>query len=166
LSVKLVGDLPAYGRLGEDDGVGGLVVDGVGHSREGGLDIVALGPDGDFFHCVGVGDGSFLEAIVHCDWGEADDAGDLAVAVAEAGGVTGARGGDGVAADVDAGLDGFFEEEIFSEGVHLLGLLGVAGLEGESGVGEEAVGMVEVVVIDAKGKVGRGWGGLAGVVAA
>ncbi len=162
----LVGDLPAYGGLGEDDGVGGLAGGGVGHGGEGGLDVVAFGPDGDFLHGVGVGDGGLFEAVVNGDGSEAVDAGDLAVAVAEARSVAGSGSGDGVAADVNAGLDGLLEEEVFDEGVHLFGDYGVAGLEGEAGVGEETGWAVEVVVVDAEGEVGWGWGGFAGVVAA
>ena len=165
-AVRLVGDLPAYWGLGEDDGVGGLAGRGVGHGGEGGLDIVALGPDGDFLHGVGVGDGGFFEAVVDGDGREAIDSGDLAVAVAEAWSVAGSSGGDGVAADVNAGLDGLFEEEVFDQGVHLFGYCGVAGLEGKAGVGEEAGWVVEVVIVDAQGEVGRGGGGFSGVVAA
>jgi len=67
---------------------------------------------------------------------------------------------------VNAGLDGLFEEEVFDQGVHLFGYCGVAGLEGKAGVGEEAGRVVEVVIVDAQGEVGRGGGGFSGVVAA
>jgi hypothetical protein len=162
----LVGDLPAYGALGEGDGGGVVACDGVGHGGEGSLNILALSPDGDFFHGVGVGDSSLFESVVDGDGSRAGDAGDFAVAVAEAWGVTGSGGCYGVATDVDAGLHGLLEELIFHESVQLLGLCGVAGLEGKPSVGEEAVGAFEIVVVDAEGEVGWCGGGFAGVVAA
>ena len=106
----LVGDLPAYGGLGEGGFGGDLTGGGARHLGEGGLNVVAESPDGDFFHGVAVGDGGFFEAVADGDWSRTVDAGDLAVAVTEAGSVAGSCWGDGVAADVDARLDGFVEE--------------------------------------------------------
>src|SRR5258707_8043268 len=97
-----VGDLPAYWGLGEDGFCADLAGGGAGHLGEGRLDVVADGPDGDFLHGVFVGDGGFFEAVVDDDWSGAVDAGDLTVAVTEAGSVTGSRRGHGVAADADA----------------------------------------------------------------
>ena len=162
----LVRDLPAYGALGKGDRVAGLTGSGAGHGGEGSLYVVALGPDGNFFHGVAVGDGGLFKAVGDGYGGEAIDAGDFAVAVAEARGVAGSGGSDSVAADVDAGFDGLLEEEIFDQGVELLGLLGVAGFEGEARIGQEALGVVEVVVIDADSEVGGGGGSFAGVIAA
>ena len=162
----LIGDLPAQRGLGESDGVGGLAGGGAGHSREGDLYIVALGPDGNFFHGVAVGDGGFFKAVGYRYGCKAVDAGDFAMAIAEAWGVAGSGGGDSVSADVDAGLDRFVKEKIFDQGVELLSFLRVAGLKGKAGVGEEALGMVEVVVVNAQGEVRRGGSGFSGVVAA
>ena len=126
---------------------------------------MTLRPDGDLFHGVVVGDRGLFESVGDSDRGEAIDAGDFTVAVAETRGVAGSGSGYGVATDVDAGLDGLLEEEIFDEGVHLLCFFGVAGLEGKACVGEEAFGMVEVVVVDAGGEVGRVCGSFPGIVA-
>src|SRR5882757_561439 len=127
----LVRDLPAYGGLGEGGFGGDLAGGGAGHLGEGGLDVVTDGPDGDLLHGVAVGDGGLFEAVIDGDWSEAVDAGDLAMAVTEAGSVTGSGWGNGVAADMDARLHGLVEEEGFDEGVHLFGLDGIAGLEGK-----------------------------------
>ena len=94
-----VGDLPAYGGLGEGGFGGDLAAGGTSHVRECGLDVVAEGPDGDFLHGVAVGDGGFFEALVDSDWGEVVDAGDFAVAVTEAWSVASAGGGYGVGGD-------------------------------------------------------------------
>src|SRR6267378_6989391 len=144
--LRSVGDLPAYGGLGESGFGCDLAGGGAGHLRKGGLDVVADGPDGDFLHGVAVGDGGLFEAVVDGDGSEAVDAGDLTVSVAEAGSVAGSGWGDGVAADVDTRLDGFVEEEGLDEGVQLFGFGRIAGLEGEADVGEEAVGVVDEVV--------------------
>ena len=80
----LVGDLPAYGGLGEGGFGGDLAGGGAGHVREGGLDLFAESPDGDFLHGVAVADGGFFESVNNGDGGGAVDAGDLAMAVAEA----------------------------------------------------------------------------------
>ncbi len=98
----LVGDLPTYGGLGEGGFGGDLTGGGAGHFGEGGLNVVADGPDGDFLHGVAVGDGGLFEAVIDDDWGEAVDAGNLAVAITEAGSVAGSGGGHGVATDMDA----------------------------------------------------------------
>ena len=152
---ELVGNLPAYGGLGEGGFGGDLTGGGASHFGEGGLDVVAEGPDGDLLHGVAVGDGGLFEAVVDGDRGEAVDAGDLAVAVAEAWSKAGAGGGDGVATGVNAHLFGLVEEEGLDEGVHLFRLRRIGGLEGEAGVGEEAVEVVEEVVIDGLSEVGR-----------
>ena len=144
---------------------GDLAVRGSGHVGEGSLDVVAERPDGNFFHGVAVGDGGFFKAVGYRYGCKAVDAGDFAMAIAEAWGVAGSGGGDSVSADVDAGLDRFVKEKIFDQGVELLSFLRVAGLKGKAGVGEKALGVVKVVVIDADGEVGWGGGGFAGVVA-
>ena len=151
--------------MGERDLVGGLAGGGAGHVGEGGLDVFAVCPDGDFLQGVAVGDGGLFEAIGDRDRREAVDAADFAMAVAKTRGVAVSSCGDGVTADVDGGLCGLLEELIFYESVHLLCLCGVAGFEGEAHVGKEALGMVNVVVVDADGEVGRSGCGFAGVVA-
>jgi len=161
----LIGDLPAYGGLGEG-GLGGyLACSRACHVGEGGLDVVAEGPDGNLLHGVAVGHGGFLEAIVDGDRGEAADAGDFTMAIAEARGEAGAGGRDGVAADMDTVFDGPVEEMGVDERVHLFHRRGIGGLEGEAGVREEAVEVVEEVIIDGLGEVGWGGRGFAGVAA-
>ena len=163
--LRLVGDLPAYGGLGEGGFGGDLAGGGAGHLGEGGLNVVTDGPDGDLLHGVAVGDGGLFEAVADGDWSEAVYAGDLAMAVAEAGCVAGSGRGHGVAADMDARLDGLVEEEGLDERVHLFCLRRIAGLEREAGVGEETVGVIEEMVVDGEGEVGRVRGGFAGVAA-
>src|SRR5207248_7327216 len=92
VGVGLVGDLPAYRGLGEGGFGCDLAGGGAGHLGEGGLDVVADGPDRNLFHGVAVGDSGLFEAVVDGDGGEAVDAGDLAVAIAEAGSVAGSGG--------------------------------------------------------------------------
>src|SRR5438445_6854619 len=99
---RSVGDLPAYRGLCKGGFGCDLTGDGAGHFGEGGLDVVAEGPDGDLLHGVAVGDGGLFEAVVDGDRREVVDAGDLAVAVAETWSVTGAGRSDSVTADVDA----------------------------------------------------------------
>jgi hypothetical protein len=160
--VALVGDLPAYWGLGEGGFAGGFAAGGLGHGWEGGFYFGGFSPDRDFLHGVVVGDGGLVEAVGGGGWGEGVDAGDLAVAVAEAGGEASAGGGDGVTAGVDAHLFRLFEEEGFDERVHLFGGVFVGGLEGEAGIGEEAVGVFEEVGVEALSEVLWGGGGLAG----
>ena len=143
--------------MGEAGGAGGFVLDGLGHLGEGGEDVGGFGPDGNFLHDVVVVDGGLLEASDDGSGGGVVDAGDLAVAVAEAGGEAGSGGADGVAAGVDAHLFTLFEEEGFDEGVHLFGGGLVGGFEGEAGVGEEAVGVADELGVEGEGEVlGRG----------
>src|ERR1700686_3328550 len=86
-SGRLVGDLPAYRGLGQGSFGADLTGGGASHFGEGGLNVVADGPDGDFLHGVAVGDCGLFEAVVDGYRREAVDAGDLAVAVAEAGSI-------------------------------------------------------------------------------
>jgi len=151
----LVGDLPTGDGLGETGGAGGLALDGLSHFGEGGEDLGRARPDGDFLHIVMVGDGGLFEAVGDGQRGEAVDAGDVAVAVAESGGEAGSGGGDGVAAGVDAHLLTLFEEERFDERVHPFGRGLIGGFEGEAGVGEEAVGMAGEVSVESEGEVRR-----------
>ena len=160
-----VGDLPAYGSLGEGGFGGDLTGGGARHFGEGGLNVVADGPDGDFLHGVVVGDGSLFEAVDDGDWGEAVDAGNLAVAVTEAGSVAVSGWGNGVATDMDAGFYGLVKEEGLDEGVHLFRLGRIAGLEGEASVRKEAVWVIEEVIVDGMGEVSRVRGGFAAVAA-
>jgi len=60
-------DLPAYGVLGEGGFGGDLAGGGAGHFGEGGLDVVADGPDGDLLHGVAVGDGGLFESVADGD---------------------------------------------------------------------------------------------------
>lgn len=97
-----VGDLPAYGGLGERGFGGDLAGGGAGHLGEGVLNVVAEGPYRNFFHGVAVSNGGLFEAVDDGDGCEAVDAGDLAVSVAEVRCVAGTGGCDGEAADVNA----------------------------------------------------------------
>src|ERR1700758_5114656 len=149
----LVGDLPADGGLGEGGFGGYLTGCGPGHLGEGGLNVVTHGPDGHFLHGIAVGDGGLFETVVDGNGSRAVDAGDLAVSVAEAGRVAGSGWSDRVAADTDALLDGLLEKKRLDQRIHLFGLRGIAGLEGEASVAEEAVGVVEEVIVDGQGEV-------------
>src|SRR5260370_35052946 len=93
--LRSVGDLPAYGGLGEGGFGGDLTAGGACHFGEGGLDVVTDCPDGDLLHGVAGGDGGLFEAVVDGDWGEAVVAGGFPVAVAGGGRVGGSRGGAG-----------------------------------------------------------------------
>src|SRR5947209_2534259 len=123
----LVGNLPAYGSLGEGGFSGDLTGGRAGHIGEGSLDLVAHRPDGDFLYGVAVGDSGLLKAVVDGDRSKAADAGDFAVSVAESGGVAGSGWSDGVATDMNAHFDRFVEEEGLDQGVQLFGLRGIAG---------------------------------------
>lgn len=104
-----------------------------------------------------VNDLGLAEAV---DYGEgclAVDAGDDAVAEAEAWSVAGSGGRDGEAAGVDGGFDVDFEELGFDEGVELLSLGGVGGLVGETGVDEEAVGVFLEVGVEGADEVFWRW---------
>src|SRR5437868_423932 len=111
VGVGLVGDLPAYGGLGEGGFGCDLAGGGASHLWERGLDVVTHCPDGNFLHGVAVGDSGLFEAVVDGDRSGAVDTGDLAVPVAEARGVAGSGWSDGVSTDVDALLDGLLEKE-------------------------------------------------------
>src|SRR5260370_39178458 len=93
--LRSVGDLPAYGGLGEGGFGGDLTAGGACHFGEGGLDVVSDWPDGDLLRGVAVGDGGLFEGVADGDWGGGVDAGDVAVAVTEGGGVAGSAGGGG-----------------------------------------------------------------------
>ena len=103
-----------------------------------------------------VGDLGLAETVDYGEWGLAVDAGHNAMAEAEARGVAGSGGGDGESAGVDGGFDADLEELGLDEGVELLGLGGVAGLVGEAGVDEEAVGMLEEIGVKGADEVFRG----------
>lgn len=103
------------------------------------------------------GDLCLPEAVDYGKWGLAVDAGDDAVAEAEARGVAGSGWRHGVAAGVDGGFDADFEELGFDEGVKLLGLGWVTGLVGETGVDEEAVGVLEEIGVEGADEVLWRW---------
>ena len=152
--------------MGECGLVGGLGTDGAGHLGEGGLDIGCFGPNGDIFDGVAIGDASLGEAVDGGGRSEGVDSGDVAVAVAEAWGVTCSGGGHGVTADVDGGFLGDGEEGGFDEGIELLGLGGIGGLEREAGgLGEEALVAGEEAGVEGLYEVGWSGRGLAGVAA-
>ena len=132
--VRSVGDLPAYRGLGEGGFCSDLAGGGMGHLGEDGLNVVAESPDGNFFHGVAVGNGGLFEAVDDCDRGEAVNAGDLTVTVAEVRCEASAGSGDGIAGNVNAVLNGPVEEVRVDERVHLLHPRGVGGLVREAGV--------------------------------
>ena len=114
----LVGDLPAREGLSEGGFVGGFAAGFGGHIRECGLDVWRFGPDRNVFHLEVIGDVGFREAAGSLGWrGEAVDAGDGAVSVAEARSVAGASRGRSETAGVNRVLDADVEKERFYEGV-------------------------------------------------
>lgn len=104
-----------------------------------------------------VGDLGLTETVDYGERGLAVDAGHEAMAEAETRGVAGPSGRDGETAGVDGGFDADLEELGLDEGVELLGLSGVAGLVGEAGVDEEAVGMLEEIGVEGADEVLRSW---------
>ena len=157
---RSVGDLPSCEGSGEGGLGGGVSAGGSGHGWEGSLDVRGLGPDGNVFHGVVIGDLGLWESVCLGGRGEGVDAGDDTMAVAEAGSEACTGGGGGVAAGVDAEFFGFGEELGFDEGVELFGDGGIAGFVGEAGgYGEEAVGVFEEVGVEGVGEVlGGGFG--------
>src|ERR1700753_472142 len=117
--INLVGNLPAYRALGEDDLICGLTCNGVSHRWECALDIMAFSPHGNLFHCVAVGDGSFFETVSYCNWSETVDASDLSMSIAEAWSVPTSSRCDCIATDVDTVLDRLLKEKIFDKGIQL-----------------------------------------------
>lgn len=77
------------------------------------------------------------------------------MAEAEAWCVAGSGGRYGEATGVDGGFDADFEELGFDEGVELLGFGWVAGLVGEAGVDEEAIGVLTEVGVEGADEVLR-----------
>lgn len=152
--------MPSGEGSGKGGFAGGVTAGGLGHCGERGFDLVGIGPDGDILHGVVVGHLGFGEAVGLGWWGEAVDAGDDAMAVAEAWCVAGTGGGGGVAAGVDTEFFRLGEELGLDEGVELFGRGRVAGLVGEArSYGEEAVAVLKEVGIEGFGEVfGRGFG--------
>ena len=120
-------------------------------------------PDGNFLHGVAVSDRGLFESVVDGNWTETVNAGDFAMAVAEVRSKASACISYGVAAGVNAHLFGLAQKKRLDERVHLFRFFRITGLEGEAGVREEAVGVVEVVIVDGQGEVFGGGGGLAAV---
>lgn len=158
--MSLVRDLPAYGGLGEGGYTGGVAAGDLRHGGEGLEDIGGFGPDGNVLHGVVKGHLGLVEAVGHSGRGEMIDGVGHAVAIAEAWRITGAEGGDGVAADVDGHLYALIQQLRFNERVHLGGLFGIAGLVRETDIGEQAIGVIDVVLVEPLDEVLRCGGGL------
>ena len=157
----LVGDLPAGHGAGECRFVGGGSAGVVGQFGERGEDVGGLGPDRNVFQRVVVDDVSFGEAVGGRGRGEAVDAGDDPVAVAETRRDADSGGGWSVAAGVNAALAARGEELIGDQGVHLLYFGEIAGLVGKGGRGrEDALGMIQKVGVETDDEVLGSWSGL------